>query len=59
MNNYEGTITEITGGSVTIEIKGRLGQIKLPLRMVISGHPLKIGQTVRFMMTYPEVVTRN
>ena len=53
---YEGIITEITGGSVTIEINGRLGQLKLPLRMIINHSPLEVGQIVRFHLTYPEVV---
>ena len=53
---YEGVLVEITGGSVTIDIKGRLGQIKLPLRMIISEQPLEIGQHVGFLMSYPEVL---
>jgi len=53
---YEGIIVEITGGSVTIDIKGRLGQMKLPLRMIISGQPLQIGQMVGFLMSCPEVI---
>ena len=53
---YEGIIVETTGGSVTIDIKGRLGQIKLPLRMVITDYPLEVGQTVGFLMSYPEVI---
>ena len=56
MNAYEGIVVEVTGGSATIDIKGRLGQIKLPLRMIISDRPLKVGQTVGFFMSYPEVV---
>jgi len=53
---YEGVIVEVTGGSVTIDINGRLGQLKLPLRMIINDHPLEVGQIVRFQLTYPEVV---
>ncbi|MCL2575983.1 MAG: hypothetical protein FWE33_06075 [Defluviitaleaceae bacterium] len=56
MAQYEGVIVEVTGGSVTIDINGRLGQMKLPLRMIINHHPLAVGQTVRFMLSYPEVV---
>ena len=55
---HEGVIVEVTGGSVTIDINGRLGQMKLPLRMVINDHPLEVGQMVRFMMSYPEVIER-
>jgi len=53
---HEGVIVEVTGGSVTIDINGRLGQLKLPLRMVINNRPLEVGQIVRFQLTYPEVV---
>jgi len=53
---YEGIIVEVTGGSVTIDINGRLGQLKLPLRMIINDRPLEVGQIVRFQLTYPEVV---
>lgn len=53
---YEGVLIEVTGGSVTIDIKGRLGQIKLPLRMIISDEPLQVGQIVGFLMSYPEVI---
>jgi len=53
---YEGILVEVTGGSVTIDIKGRLGQLKLPLRMIISDQPLEVGQIVGFLMSYPEVI---
>jgi len=53
---YEGVIVEVTGGSVTIDINGRLGQLKLPLRMIINHRPLEVGQIVRFQLTYPEVM---
>jgi len=56
MQTYQGTIIEVTGGSVTIDIDGRLGQLKLPLRMVINNKPLEIGQHVRFILSYPEVI---
>ena len=54
---YEGIIVEGTGGSVTIDINGRMGQLKLPLRMVINNAPLKVGQIVRFLLSYPEVIS--
>lgn len=53
---YEGIITEITDAGVTIELKGRLGRIMLPKRMVISEYDLEVGMEVGFLMTYPEVV---
>jgi len=52
---FEGIIVEITGGSVTIDIAGRMGQLKIPLRMLISQEPPKEGQKVRFLMSCPEV----
>lgn len=53
---FEAMITEISDGGVTIELRGRLGTFKLPKRMIVCKDELKIGQTVGFMMTYPEVI---
>ena len=53
---YEGILVEITDGSVTIDIKGRLGQLKIPRRMLISENEIEIGQEVGFVMSYPEVL---
>jgi hypothetical protein len=53
---YEGIIVELTDGSVIIDLKGRMGQLRLPRRMVICDNELKEGQEVGFLMTYPEVV---
>jgi len=58
MQTYQGTIVEITGGSVTIDIGGRLGQLKIPLRMMINQKPIETGQTVRFVLSYPEVIDK-
>ena len=55
---YEGVLIEVTGGSVTIDLDGRLGQLKIPLRMLISDEVPQVGQKVGFMMTYPEVIRR-
>ena len=54
---YEGILVEITDGTVTIDLKGRLGQLKIPKRMLISEHEIAIGQEVGFVMSYPEVLT--
>lgn len=53
---YEGIVIEVTDGSVVIDLKGRMGQLRLPKRMVICENDLKEGQTVGFLMTYPEVI---
>jgi len=55
---FEGVIVEVTEGSVTIDIAGRMGQLKIPLRMLISDHPPKTGQVVGFLMSYPEVLDK-
>lgn len=53
----EGIIVEIKDGSVSMDLKGRLGFFKVPKRMLISDHELRIGQEVGFHMSYPEVIT--
>ena len=55
-NYYEGKVVEISGGSVTIDIKGRLGRLELPKRMVINDNKLEVGHEVGFLMSFPEVV---
>lgn len=55
---FEGIIVELTDASVTIDIKGRLGQFKIPLRMLISEYEVKIGQEVAFLLSYPEVISK-
>ena len=53
---FEGIIVDFNDASVTIDIKGRLGQFKIPMRMLISEYPVKIGQEVAFLLSYPEVL---
>ena len=53
---YEGVLVEIKAGSVTIDLKGRLGQLKIPKRMLISEYEPVVGQEVGFAMSYPEVL---
>jgi hypothetical protein len=52
---YKGVITEVTGGSVTIDIRGRMGQLKIPLKMLIGQNSPKTGDKVSFYMSYPEI----
>ncbi len=51
----QGYIVGIEDAGVEIDLKGRLGHIKVPMRMLISDYPLKVGQTIGFMMSHPEV----
>lgn len=53
---FQGIITEVHEGGVVIDLKGRLGQLKIPLRMLISSDTPRVGQTVGFLMSYPEVI---
>lgn len=57
VNYYEGIITEVHDGSVAIDIKGRLGSIKIPKRMIISDYELKVGQIVAFNMSFIEQIS--
>lgn len=54
VNYYEGIIVEITDGAVAIDVKGRLGYIKVPMRMFISDYEIKVGQKVGFNMSFLE-----
>lgn len=57
VNYYEGIITEVHDGSVALDIKGRLGSIRIPKRMIISDYELKVGQEVAFNMSFIEQVS--
>lgn len=52
----EGIITEVHDVGISIDLKGRLGVLKVPMRMVISDYPLKVGQTVAWQMSFIEQV---
>lgn len=54
---FEGVIVAVSEGSVTIDIAGRMGQLKIPFRMLISEEPPVVGQKVGFLMSYPEVIS--
>ena len=42
----EGVIVEIHDGCVGVDLKGRLGFLKIPMRMLITDYEIKIGQEV-------------
>lgn len=50
----EGIITEAHDGAVSIDLKGRLGQLKIPKRMLITDYEIKVGQEVGFHMSFIE-----
>ena len=50
----EGIIVEVHDGAVGIDLKGRLGFLKIPIRMLISDHEIKVGQEVGFNMSFIE-----
>lgn len=53
----QGIIVEVHDGCVAIDLKGRLGYMKVPMRMLITDYELKVGQEVAFNMSFPEVVS--
>jgi len=53
----QGVIVEVHDGSVAIDFKGRLGYLKIPMRMLISDYPLKVGQEVGMKMSFIEVIS--
>lgn len=53
----QGIIVEVHDGAVVIDLKGRLGCLKIPMRMLITDYPLKVGQEVGFKMSFIEVIS--
>jgi len=53
---FEGIVVEVNDCSVTIDLKGRMGELKVPRRLVITEYEILVGQEVGFMMTYPEIL---
>lgn len=56
LNYLQGTIKGISDGGVHISFFGRLGELHIPKRMIISENPAKVGDIVGIMLTYPEVI---
>ena len=50
----EGIIVEVHDGAVGIDLKGRLGFLKIPMRMLISDYEINVGQEVGFNMSFIE-----
>ena len=53
----QGIIVEVHDGCIAIDLKGRLGYLKVPMRMLITDYPLKVGQEVGFKMSFIEVLS--
>ncbi|KZL90026.1 CBO2463/CBO2479 domain-containing protein [Clostridium magnum] len=53
----QGIIVEVHDGCVAVDLKGRLGYLKVPMRMLITDYPLKVGQEVGFKMSFVEVLS--
>lgn len=50
----EGVIVEVHEGCVGIDLKGRLGFLKVPMRMLITDYPIEVGQEVAWNMSFVE-----
>lgn len=50
----EGVIVEVHDGCVGIDLKGRLGYLKIPMRMLITDYEIKVGQEVGWNMSFIE-----
>ena len=50
----EGVIVEVHDGCVSVDLKGRLGYLRVPMRMFISDYEIKVGQEVGFNMSFME-----
>lgn len=55
----EGVIVEVSDGAVGIDLKGRLGYMKIPMRMLITDYEIKIGQEVGFNMSFIEQLSES
>ena len=55
----QGVIVDVQAGAVEMDLKGRLGSLKVPMRMLITDYPLEVGQEVEFKMSFPEVISGN
>lgn len=53
----KGIITEVHDGCVAIDFKGRLGSMKIPMRMLITDYELVPGMEIGMSMSFPEVLS--
>jgi len=53
----KGIITEVHDGAVSIDFKGRLGSMKIPMRMLITDYELQEGMEIGLKMSFVEVIS--
>lgn len=53
----QGIIISVKDGAVEIDLRGRLGYMKIPMRMLITDYKIEEGQEIAFMMSFPEVIS--
>lgn len=53
----QGVIVKLSDGGVSMDLKGRLGHLTVPMRMLITDYELKVGQEVEFNLSFPEVIS--
>lgn len=56
---YTGTIKEIKDGQFVVQITSRMGILKLPSRSLICEHEPKVGDKVKFLMSFVELADDN
>jgi hypothetical protein len=54
-----GRLVKVTDINATIELKGRMGVLNLPLRSIITDKKLEAGDQVEVYLSYAQVVTNN
>lgn len=53
-----GELIQVTDINATIELKGRMGVIHLPLRSIITDKKLEIGDEVEIYVSYARVMNK-
>lgn len=53
-----GELIQVTDINATIELKGRMGIIHLPLRSIITDKKLEVGDKVEIYVSYARVMNK-
>ncbi|BAL62708.1 CBO2463/CBO2479 domain-containing protein [Melissococcus plutonius] len=51
-----GTVKQVIDDQVTLNLRGRLGLITVPEKLILSDEPIKVGQKLQFYFSYIYVV---